>query len=159
MAPLGLVALAIVLVDHATKIFVAARMAPGSTVPLLGDYLRLVYVRNSGGAFGLLRDSGTPFVFISIAASLLVFLYLYLVPPRRVLGRWALAVILGGALGNMIDRVFRSGEVIDFIEMGISSKLRWPAYNVADMAVTVGVALLVIEFLWDTGRNKDESSP
>jgi signal peptidase II len=159
MAPLGLVALAIVLLDHATKILVAARMTPGSVTPLLGDTLRLVYVRNSGGAFGLLRDSGTPFVFISIAASVLVFLYLYLVPPHRVLGRWALAVILGGALGNMIDRVFRSGEVIDFIEMGIGSKLRWPAYNVADIAVTVGVALLVIEFLWDTGRNKEESSP
>ena len=91
-------------------------------------------------------------MFISIAASALVLLYLFAVPPERVLGRRALALVLGGAVGNMLDRIFRGGEVIDFIEMGIGPRLRWPAYNLADVAVTVGVALLVVEFLWDARR-------
>lgn len=152
LGPLGLIALSVVLLDHATKILVVARMSRGSTVPILGDYFRLVYVRNSGAAFGLFRDSGTPLVFISIAASALVLLYLLAVPPERVLGRRALALVLGGAVGNMLDRIFRGGEVIDFIEMGIGRGLRWPAYNLADVAVTVGVAFLVVEFLWDARR-------
>lgn len=151
----------IVLLDQVTKVFVDANLAPGIAVPILGDYFRLVYVRNPGAAFGLLRDSGAPFVAISIAASILVFLYLFVLPAGRRLGRLGLACILGGAVGNMLDRCFRSGEVVDFIEIGVSSRLRWPAFNVADIAVTLGVALLVVEFIWD-GRQKStggDSSP
>lgn len=136
-----------------TKVLVDAFLSPGSSIPLLGLYLRLVYVRNPGAAFGLFRDSDAPFVVISIAASVLVLLYLLLVPPRRVLARQALGLILGGAVGNMIDRLLRSGEVIDFIEVGVSARLRWPAFNVADIGVTLGVVLLVVEFLWDA-RNR-----
>jgi signal peptidase II len=128
-------------------------MSPGAAIPIIGDYVRLVYVRNPGGAFGILRNTGTPFVFISIAASILVLLYLYIVPPSRRLARLGLACVLGGAVGNMLDRCFRSGEVVDFIEIGVSPGLRWPAFNVADIAVTLGVALLVVEFIWD-GRRK-----
>ena len=62
------------------------------------------------------------------------------------------ALVLGGAVGNMVDRILRSGQVVDFIEVGISPTLRWPAFNVADIAVTLGVALLVVEFLWDARR-------
>ncbi len=155
---LALVAFSVVLLDHVTKFLVTSQVSPGSAIPVLGDCLRLVYVRNSGAAFGLFRDSGTPLVFISIAASILVLLYLFIVPRERVLGRRALALILGGALGNMLDRIFRSGEVVDFIDMGIGQRFRWPAYNVADIAVTVGVALLVVEFIWDAGRRADTAS-
>jgi signal peptidase II len=153
----ALIALAVVLVDQATKILVDTTLSPGSAVPVVEGFFRLVYVRNSGAAFGLLRNSGVPFVLISIAASILVLLYLFIISPRRTLGRHALALILGGAVGNMVDRIFRSGEVVDFIEIGISQRLRWPAFNVADIAVTVGVALLVVEFLWDTKQSRTTS--
>jgi len=148
----GLIALAIVALDQVTKALVHLSVPAGVAIPVVGDYIRLVHVRNSGAAFGLFRDSGAPFVFISIAASVLVLLYLLVVPVRRILGRRALGFVLGGAVGNMIDRCMRSGEVIDFIEIGLGPRLRWPAFNVADIAVTVGVALLVMEFLWHPRR-------
>ncbi|MCK4548462.1 MAG: signal peptidase II [Candidatus Eisenbacteria sp.] len=157
LIPPGLIALGVVALDQAAKILVDVTLSAGATVPLIGNHLQLVYVRNSGAAFGLLRDSGVPFVLVSIAASVLVLLYLLLISPRRVLGRRALALILGGAVGNMTDRILRSGEVVDFIDMGITPRLRWPTFNVADIAVTLGVVLLVVEFLWDTRPKKDVS--
>jgi len=158
LRPLVLVVFLVVVLDQASKLLVDAVLSRGQSVSLLDGFLRLVYVRNSGAAFGVFRGTGTPLVFVSVAASVLVLLYLLLVPPERASSRRALALVLGGAIGNMIDRVGRAGEVIDFIDMGVSERLRWPAYNVADIAVTVGVLLLVLEFLWDGRRARRESS-
>jgi signal peptidase II len=158
LGPLVLIVFLVVLLDQGSKLLVDAVLSRGQSVPLVDGFVRFVYVRNSGAAFGIFRGTGTPLVFISVAASVLVLLYLLLVPPERASSRRALALVLGGALGNMVDRVGRSGEVIDFIDMGVTDRLRWPAFNVADIAVTVGVLLLVLEFLWDGRRANREPS-
>ena len=111
-------------------------------MPVLGEYLRLVLVHNSGAAFGLFPGSRVAFILFSFAAiALILFLYLRL-PAHTRLQLIAMGALLGGALGNLHDRV-RAGVVVDFIEIGVG-RFHWPVFNVADMAVTGGVALLLL---------------
>lgn len=141
LALLSTAALVLVL-DLATKVIAAAVLQPGRPVPILGDYVRLVLVYNSGAAFGLFPGSRLAFIIFSLAAILLIF-FLYLrLPGHTRLQLVALGGLLGGALGNLHDRV-RTGVVIDFIEVGVG-RFHWPVFNVADMAVTIGVALLLL---------------
>ncbi len=123
------------------------------TIPVLGDVLRFRHIRNSGVAFGLLGDSGIPFVFVSLAAMALVVVSLRRVPRGAHAVRYALACILGGACGNLVDRV-RFREVVDFIDIGVGG-LRWPVFNVADIAVTAGVLLFIAGSL--VGRREPEA--
>jgi signal peptidase II len=135
-----LCAASIAVLDQATKAVASAALFLGDPVPVAGDVVRLTLVHNTGAAFGLFPGSRFPFIVISILA-IAVVLYLYTreayrgVPQRVLLG-----CILGGAVGNLVDRV-RLGWVIDFIDVGIG-RTRWPVFNVADSAVTVGVILL-----------------
>ena len=126
--------------DQVTKEAVSSRLLLSEPVPVLGDFVRLTLVHNTGAAFGLFPGSRLPFIVVSLLAIAVV---LYLVTreayrglPQRVL----LGCILGGAIGNLVDRV-RLGWVVDFIDVGLGSA-RWPVFNVADSAVTVGVILL-----------------
>jgi signal peptidase II len=148
-----IVAASILLVDQATKFLVSRHIAFEQRIPLLGDVLRFRHIRNSGVAFGLLGDSGIPFVFVSLAAMALVVLSLRRVPRGAHAVRYALACILGGACGNLVDRV-RFQEVIDFIDIGVGG-LRWPVFNVADIAVTAGVILFIAGSL--LGRREPET--
>lgn len=126
--------------DQVTKEAASSRLLLSEPVPVLGDFVRLTLVHNTGAAFGLFPGSRLPFIVVSLLAIAVV---LYLVTreayrglPQRVL----LGCILGGAIGNLVDRV-RLGWVVDFIDVGLGSA-RWPVFNVADSAVTVGVILL-----------------
>ena len=145
-------AAAVLVLDQVTKALVAGRLVLGVPVPVLGDFVRLTLVHNRGAAFGLFPGSRVPFIIVSILA-IAVVLYLfardaYRSAPARVL----LGSILGGALGNLIDRA-RLGYVIDFIEVGVGS-LRWPVFNVADSAVTLGVIILA----WNLARQGRHAS-
>lgn len=136
----GICAAAIVALDQATKAVASARLFLSDPVPVFGDFVRLTLVHNTGAAFGLFPGSRLPFIIVSTVA-IAVVLYLYTrdayrgVPQRILLG-----CILGGAVGNLVDRV-RLGWVVDFIDVGVGGT-RWPVFNVADSAVTVGVVLL-----------------
>ncbi len=121
--------------DQLTKTAITAWLARGESVEL-GLGVRLVDVRNTGVAFGLLRDGGLAVVLVTMAVLGLLLLYFGLEPRRR--GLWmAVGLLVGGAAGNLADRV-RQGEVTDFIDPPV-----WPAFNVADMAIVAGIALLV----------------
>lgn len=139
--------------DLATKSMVDSWLAPGRSIAVLGDYVRLSHVRNTGASFGLFPGNTYALIAVSSAAVLVV---LYLAVRSR--GRHApmafLGLILGGALGNLYDRV-RLGEVVDFIDVGLGSH-RWPVFNVADVAVTIGVLLMLIEYL---SRGKGQAEP
>jgi signal peptidase II len=130
---------AILALDIWTKRWATATLANREPVQLIGDFLRFTYTRNSGVAFGL--GAGVPFpyyLFSIVAVGAIVWMF----AAGRAQGRWrqiALALILGGAVGNLIDRV-TTGEVVDFIEVGLG-RFRWPVFNVADSAVTIGVIL------------------
>ena len=130
----------VVALDQATKAVASSKLFLSEPVPVLGQFVRLTLVHNTGAAFGLFPGSRLPFIIVSTLA-ISVVLYLmtreaYRGVPQRVL----LGCILGGAIGNLVDRV-RLGWVVDFIDVGVGSA-RWPVFNVADSAVTVGVILL-----------------
>ena len=137
---------AALLLDQVTKQIALHALPLHSPVPVLGDVLRLTLIHNRGAAFGL--TIGGPLVHTAVALgalALLIWMFLGL-PPEARLQRGALALVLGGALGNIVDRV-RLGEVVDFIDVGLSAEgWRWPVFNVADSCVTVGVLLLVVSY-------------
>lgn len=135
---------AVLALDMWTKRWATETLAGSPPVPVLGELVRFTYTRNSGVAFGLGAGFPFPYYLFSIAAALAI-LYLFVrqrVPsPAR---RLALAFILGGALGNLVDRI-TTGEVVDFIEVGWG-RWHWPVFNVADSAVSIGVVLFA--FTW-----------
>ncbi len=139
---LAAVVAVIVALDRWTKHWAATSLPFGTPQQVLGDYVRLTLTRNSGVAFGIGQGTGFPYAIFSLAAILAI---LWMFASGRAPGgfrRLALALILGGALGNLIDRL-RGGEVVDFIEVGIP-RWHWPVFNVADSAVTVGVVLFAL---------------
>lgn len=139
---LAATAAVVLALDLVTKLVAANGLEAGHSIPVIGDFLRLTLVHNSGAAFGLFPGSRGPFVAFSIAAiGLILLLYLRL-PGRSRLELAAMGALLGGALGNLVDRL-RAGVVVDFIDIGLGT-LRWPVFNVADIAVTGGVVLLLL---------------
>ena len=142
----ALVALAVVVADQVTKALVARAMDLHETIPLLPVF-SLTYVRNTGAAFGVLAAAPVGvrlplFLTVTVIATAAVLSYLRRTPADQ---RWrvaALGAILGGALGNLLDRV-RYGEVVDFLDLHWRD-LHWPAFNVADAAITVGVAIVLL---------------
>jgi signal peptidase II len=139
---LFLIAGAVLALDFWTKQWATRTLAGAPPVPVIGDLVRFTYVRNSGVAFGLGAGLPFPYYVFSIAAVLAI-LFLFL--RGRVHGRGrriALALILGGALGNLVDRL-TTGLVVDFIDVGWRG-FHWPVFNVADSAVSVGVVLFAL---------------
>ncbi len=136
----------IVVLDQATKALVAATMVQNQSIAIAGYLLRITYIRNPSAAFGLDLGSISFYIIVGVTASIVVSYYIIRLPRRDHWPRIALAMILAGALGNLIDRL-RFGEVVDFIQVGLSSRLVWPIFNVADMGVSVGVFLLMLFFL------------
>jgi len=132
----------ILALDQWSKRWVTENLQFHAPVEVLGPFVRLTYTRNSGVAFGLGAGTGFPYYLFSIIAILVI---LGMFVRRAVQGRWqtlSLALIMGGALGNLVDRL-ASGEVVDFIEIGWS-RWHWPIFNVADSAVSVGVVMFAL---------------
>lgn len=128
--------------DLWTKRWATETLSHRPPVELLGEYVRLTYTKNSGVAFGLGAGIKFPYAIFSIVAAGII---VYLFASRRVMGtarQIALSLILGGALGNLVDRL-STGEVVDFIEIGWN-RWHWPVFNVADSAVSIGVVLFAI---------------
>ena len=150
-------ALLVILADQATKLAIVANFNRGEQVDVLGSVLRLGHARNSGAVFGILRDSGDYFAVFSLVAAAVIGVVIYLArkSPGRI--KLALGLVLGGALGNLIDRV-RLGAVVDFIDIGVN-ELRWPSFNIADLAITLGVITLIISCLRPGKKCGCESEP
>jgi len=140
------IALAIVLLDQASKLLVTEFLLPGEQVPVT-PFFNLVLAHNTGAAFSLLAEAGgwQRWFFILVAAIAAVVIG-WLLAQHRQEPRYCLALvgILGGALGNLLDRL-RLGYVVDFLDFHVAG-WHWPAFNVADMAITGGAALLI----WDS---------
>jgi signal peptidase II len=162
-----LLAAAIVLLDQGTKALVVRSLALHEYVPLVDGLLSLSHVRNRGAAFGILSDWDVPHQSIllsglSLLALAAIAAFFARLPAAARLPRVALALVLGGAVGNLIDRL-RLGYVVDFVHVYWRS-YQWPDFNVADSAITVGVALLVLDILRspeaaDAGPRIDAASP
>ena len=149
----GLIAV-IVILDQITKTLVRDALSYGESRTLIPGFVDLTHVQNTGAAFGLLNSVDFPYksvVMLVVASLALVAIALYgtQLGFRDKIARIGLALILGGAFGNLLDRIIH-GHVVDFIQLHAAGYY-WPAFNVADSAITVGVALL----LWDGVRGKD----
>ena len=146
------VASIVVLLDRVSKVAIQHTMTSFDTLPVIPDWLRIVHAENPGAAFGFLAE-GSPllrtFVLVGVSSLVLLFVAAALWGKRTsftsTLSRIGLALVLGGALGNLYDRVFH-GTVTDFIEV-YHGGWSFPAFNVADSAITVGALLLAIEML------------
>lgn len=141
----AIVAFLVILADQMTKLAVVASFQRGEQFDVLGSVLRLGHARNSGAVFGIMRGSGNYFAVFSVIAAVAIIVVICLARTSSTLVKVALGLVLGGALGNLIDRI-RLGAVVDFIDVGVNS-VRWPSFNIADLAITVGVVTLIISCL------------
>lgn len=137
--------------DMATKLWVDASLSFADRIPVVEGFFYLTHVRNPGAAFGLF--SGAPatlritlFVGITLVAIAMIFSFYRRLAPGERLSALSLGMILGGAGGNLVDRIFR-GEVVDFLHFRLWGGYQWPDFNLADSFIVVGVALLIIELL------------
>ncbi|HWP83550.1 MAG TPA: signal peptidase II [Terriglobia bacterium] len=142
------ISLVVLLLDQISKLLVVSRLSEMTAIPVIPGFFRLVRVENRGIAFGMFSDSsssitGVVLVLLSVAAIGLVAALLWHNPPPAVVAGCGLALILGGAAGNLLDRLAR-GHVVDFLDFYVGS-YHWPAFNVADSAICVGAGAL----LWD----------
>ncbi len=143
----------VLLLDQATKAVVVERFTAATAIPVIPGLFRLVLVENTGMAFGILDDSSSPLAFwlLTLLSTAVLGFVAYLVWTHpasqgpRSLGGFGLAVILGGAAGNVVDRLAR-GKVIDFLDLYLGA-YHWPAFNIADSAIVIGVALLLVDLL------------
>jgi signal peptidase II len=134
----------IVVADQLVKAWIVSSIAPGASVSVVGDYLRLVHSQNTGALFGLFRESAVLFGLASIVVIGLIVTY-HARSGRSPYMSVALGLLLGGAIGNLIDRL-RLGYVVDFVDAGIGN-MRWYTFNVADAAISFAIILLVLAAL------------
>jgi signal peptidase II len=145
-----IVALLSAAADQASKAVAVRALSPEQSVHVIPRFFDLTLVTNRGGVFGILRDLDLPlrsvlFSAVPLAAVLLIIWYGWRLPGERAWAGRALGMILGGAAGNLIDR-FRLGYVIDFLDV-YAGPYHWPAFNLADSCICVGVAILLTEGL------------
>ena len=156
MTPIVVIAGAIVALDQITKLAALERLAPGVAVPVVDGLLSLTLVMNTGLAFGLLAGLPAAWRWLVALLSIVALIVLARVAVRVLAGggwsaRLSVALIFGGAVGNLVDRA-RFGAVVDFVDAHYRG-YHWPAFNVADSAITVGVVLLALHLLaGDAGR-------
>ena len=139
LVALGL-ALAVFLLDQGTKALVEGSMRPGESITVIPDFLSITHIRNDGGAFGILGGSPLVLLMGSVIAVVIVLWMLLAGRPSR-LTTLGCGLILGGAAGNLLDRL-STGEVTDFVHFSF-----WYVFNAADAAITVGVAALLFSTL------------
>lgn len=147
----------VVLLDRLTKFLIDQRFAQGESLPLIPDFFNLTYVRNTGVAFGLFASADSPYRVLllsafAIAAAVLVAVYSFRSPIGQRVLQAGLALIFGGALGNLYDRLMY-GYVVDFMEFHLGAYY-WPTFNIADTAISIGVACLALEIIRDEIRSR-----
>ncbi len=146
---LFLVAIVVIVLDQSSKYLVETRMPLNTTyapIPGLDSFFRITHVSNTGAAFGLFTQGGALFMLVAAVVSAVIILYNFSLPRDYFLLRVALGLQLGGALGNLIDRI-RQGHVTDFLDFG-----PWPVFNLADTSIVAGVVILGVLMLLEQRR-------
>ena len=154
------VSLILVALDQLTKMFVVHTMRLHESISIIEGFFSLTYIRNPGAAFGIFATTNSAFRLIffvgtSIFALGLLGTIFYRLHPDDVWGQLTVSSIFGGAIGNLVDRL-RYGEVIDFLDFHVSG-YHWPAFNVADSAISVGVVSLLVIFSLDKKKEEPPS--
>jgi signal peptidase II len=139
------VAVAVFVLDRLTKTWVTENIPLGTARPVLGEYIRIVHAQNTGAAFGLLPERTTLLSVLSVVAVIAIVYYYRQIASNSSLVSATLGMQLGGAFGNLLDRVTQ-GYVVDFVDVGVGD-IRFWAFNVADSSIVVGI-ILVTAALW-----------
>lgn len=151
----ALVVVSVIALDQLTKQWIVSTLEVGESIRVTG-FFQISHIRNTGAAFGILKGA-TSFLVLAAIAGVVVFAVIIAKRPPRLVGL-AAALVAAGALGNLIDRAFRPaffrGSVVDFLDFRV-----WPAFNVADMAVTIGAALLFIASFSSGDTEGDDTHP
>jgi signal peptidase II len=145
----------VLVLDISTKLLVQANMHLYQQIDIIGEYVRLTYIYNPGAAFGIQVGEYSRQIFLVlslVALAALIGMYWYTPVSDRV-RLMAIALICGGAIGNLFDRIRQETGVVDFIDVGIGT-IRWPVFNIADMAVTTGAIVLALS-LWREEQRTD----
>jgi signal peptidase II len=157
---LGVAALTLA-ADRLSKWFISQNLSLYESwhppVPILRQIFSLTYTTNTGAAFGLFPDQGLLFIVIALIVVTAILFYYRHLPKGYALARVALGLQLGGALGNLVDRL-RQGYVVDFVDLNFWPMHDWPVFNVADSAIVVGVVLLAVTMLWEDRVEQDSES-
>jgi signal peptidase II len=156
-----LIALAVVILDRITKLVIAKKLALYSSIQIIPKFFRITHVENNGAAFGLFADSPSEWkiailVLFSVVALVIVCALLWRNSHVLTMTGVGLSLILGGALGNLWDRLVH-GRVVDFLLFYIG-RYEWPAFNAADSAIVIGAGLLVFEILFAKAAATDQTA-
>lgn len=154
---LGGVSVVSILFDQATKWMVHAKFKWGESISVVPDFFALTYVRNKGAAFGFMHSAPAwirePFfIIVPLVALTVIFLLFVKLKDSQKWSATALSLILGGAIGNLIDRL-RFGYVIDFLDFHWKEVYHWPAFNIADSCIVVGVGIMLIQSFYEEQNN------
>ncbi|MDA8139680.1 MAG: signal peptidase II [Desulfobacteraceae bacterium] len=152
--PFGIISTVVIVLDQLSKALVMNYLPLGDSITIIPNFFSLTHVHNPGGAFGFMARNGSPlrhwlFLAAAVFALVMIVYFYHQTPKDRPFFGFALALIFGGAIGNMIDRI-RFGEVVDFLDvyLGFTSLPHWPTFNIADCGVTIGVTIFVLHILF-----------
>ncbi|CAH8245258.1 signal peptidase II [Paenibacillus melissococcoides] len=148
-----LIALIVFLIDQGTKWVIATRLTLYEQIPVIGNFFLITSHRNTGAAFSILEDQRWFFVIVTIVVAIGIIWYMYKIRHQQ--GHIlpiGLSLILGGALGNFLDRLL-TGEVVDFLQFNFGT-YTFPIFNVADMGITIGVGLVLLDAMLSVKREK-----
>ncbi len=157
LMPLGLIT-AILSLDIVTKYLIVQKYGFGDRTDLLNGFLRIALVYNEGGVFGILQGHKNLFLVVSVIVLALMIIYYFFEKNKSFLFNTSMALIVAGAVGNIIDRLVpgRPG-VVDFISVGVDGVYRWPSFNVADSSIVVGAFLLILVFYREELKRKKQA--
>ncbi len=144
----------VIAADQLSKYYVATNFALGDTAELINGFIDFVYIHNRGGAWGMLY--GHTYILLPVTAvimALCIFMYIKYAKGSKLM-LWAIVLVLSGGLGNMIDRIFRDGNVVDFLHFEFYPT--FPVFNIADCAIVLGAGLLILYFILDAVKEAKE---
>ena len=152
-----LIAVVSIVLDQITKILIVSNIALYHSIPAEG-IIRLTHIVNTGSAFGLFQNQTTSLIMASVVGIFAIVFYYTTMSKTRSF-RWAMGLLLGGAIGNLIDRVIR-GKVIDFVDVELWPGFHFPAFNVADASINIRFFMILFLVLKSQiGKNRDDPSP
>jgi signal peptidase II len=152
MRRLALVSICVLLLDQITKWLIVRHLPLYAHIPVIDHFFNITYILNPGGAFGFFAEQSPgirKFIFLFLSSGVALFvLWLYRkTATSHIFLSYGLALIFGGALGNLIDR-FRFGKVVDFLDF-YAGDLHWPAFNIADSAISIGMGILIYHVIFN----------
>lgn len=140
--------LLVLLADQFTKLWVMSDFQLGESREFLNGFIEFTYIHNRGGAWGMLSGNTWILLSVSIVVMIVCLIFLFKYGVKNKLLHWALSLVLFGGAGNMVDRIFRNGNVVDFLHFEFWPQ--FPVFNVADCAIVLGAGLLILYFVIDT---------